>query len=185
MLVTQRSKPDPNPNQPSHRQGAEQEIEPQIDPGAVGPRAWHQLDAAVYTLSPVRFCAAEPQPISSADISRLANCCRSQKTFEPNPDPAGRVEGNPVDPGETIRRAASEQLLLVQTQPCCSRNDCARFSRQSVGTSKPGKKISAQIADEHQDVKKISGQISALTAKVNSLQNLIAPMSHLHFSKRA
>jgi hypothetical protein len=37
------------------------------------------------------------------------------------------------------------------------------------------KKISAQITDEHADVKKISTQISALIAKVDSLQNTIAP----------
>jgi hypothetical protein len=37
------------------------------------------------------------------------------------------------------------------------------------------KKISGQIADEHVDVKKISAQISTLIAKVDSLQNAIAP----------
>jgi hypothetical protein len=37
------------------------------------------------------------------------------------------------------------------------------------------KKISAQIADEHVDVKKMSAQISTLIAKVDSLQNAIAP----------
>jgi uncharacterized coiled-coil protein SlyX len=37
------------------------------------------------------------------------------------------------------------------------------------------KKISAQIADEHVDVKKMSAQISALVAKIDSLQNSIAP----------
>jgi uncharacterized coiled-coil protein SlyX len=37
------------------------------------------------------------------------------------------------------------------------------------------KKISAQITDEHFDVKKISAQISTLIAKVDSLQNAVAP----------
>jgi uncharacterized coiled-coil protein SlyX len=37
------------------------------------------------------------------------------------------------------------------------------------------KKISAQITDEHTDVRKISAQISTLMAKVDSLQNAIAP----------
>jgi hypothetical protein len=37
------------------------------------------------------------------------------------------------------------------------------------------KKISAQITDEHVDVKKMSAQISTLIAKVDSLQNTIAP----------
>jgi hypothetical protein len=37
------------------------------------------------------------------------------------------------------------------------------------------KKISAQIKDEHVDVKKMSVQISTLIAKVDSLQNAIAP----------
>jgi hypothetical protein len=37
------------------------------------------------------------------------------------------------------------------------------------------KKISAQITDEHVDVKKMSAQISTLIAKVDSLQNAIAP----------
>jgi septal ring factor EnvC (AmiA/AmiB activator) len=48
--------------------------------------------------------------------------------------------------------------------------------RQSV-TDERGdvKKISAQIADEHVDVKKMSAQISTLIAKVDSLQNAIAP----------
>jgi hypothetical protein len=37
------------------------------------------------------------------------------------------------------------------------------------------KKISAQITDEHFDVKKMSAQISTLIAKVDSLQNAVAP----------
>lgn len=37
------------------------------------------------------------------------------------------------------------------------------------------KKISAQITDEHTDVRKMSAQISTLIAKVDSLQNAIAP----------
>jgi uncharacterized coiled-coil protein SlyX len=37
------------------------------------------------------------------------------------------------------------------------------------------KKLSAQIADEHEDVKKISAKISTLIAKVDSLQNAITP----------
>ena len=37
------------------------------------------------------------------------------------------------------------------------------------------KKISGQIADEHQDVKKISGQISLLIAKVDSLKSAMTP----------
>ena len=37
------------------------------------------------------------------------------------------------------------------------------------------KKISAQITDERVDVKKMSAQISTLIAKVDSLQNAIAP----------
>ena len=37
------------------------------------------------------------------------------------------------------------------------------------------KKISAQITDEHVDVKKLSAQISTLIAKVDSLQNAMTP----------
>jgi septal ring factor EnvC (AmiA/AmiB activator) len=48
--------------------------------------------------------------------------------------------------------------------------------RQSITDERVDvKKISAQITDEHVDVKKISGQISTLIAKVDSLQNAIAP----------
>jgi hypothetical protein len=36
-------------------------------------------------------------------------------------------------------------------------------------------KISTQIEDEHVDVKKMSDQISKLIAKVDSLQNTLAP----------
>jgi uncharacterized coiled-coil protein SlyX len=48
--------------------------------------------------------------------------------------------------------------------------------RQSVTDEQVDvKKISAQIKDEHVDVKKMSAQLSTLIAKVDSLQNAIAP----------
>jgi hypothetical protein len=53
--------------------------------------------------------------------------------------------------------------------------DVKKISAQISDEHFDVKKISAQIKDEHFDVKKMSAQLSTLIAKVESLQNAVAP----------
>ena len=126
--------------------------------------------AAVYTLSPSDFALP--------DISSLAELLPHQKTSDPIPDPA--VAALKDIQSAQQQHAASLQennYLLEQNTALLQKDSIALASlRQSLADEQTGvKKISAQIADEHQDVKKISAQISTLIAKVDSLQNAMAP----------
>jgi type I site-specific restriction endonuclease len=126
--------------------------------------------AAVYTSSPSDFVLP--------DVSRLAELLPHEKA--------------PVQVPETVVAAlndiqSAQQQHLVSLQESNSsleqntgvlqQNSIAIGSlRQSITDGRTDmKKISAQITDEHVDVKKISAQISTLLAKVDSLQNAIAP----------
>jgi hypothetical protein len=53
--------------------------------------------------------------------------------------------------------------------------DLKKVSSQITDEHVDVKKMSAQITDEHVDVKKISEQVATLIAKVDSLQNTMAP----------
>jgi cell division protein FtsB len=126
--------------------------------------------AAVYTSSPSDFVLP--------DVSRLAELLPHEKA--------------PVQVPETVVAAlkdiqSAQQQHLVSLQESSSsleqntgllqQNSVALGSlRQSITDERTDmKKISAQITDQHVDVRKISAQISTLMAKVDSLQNAIAP----------
>jgi septal ring factor EnvC (AmiA/AmiB activator) len=112
--------------------------------------------AAVYTLSPSDFALP--------NVSSLAELLPRQKASDPIPDPV-------VAALKDIQSAQEQHTALLQ------RDSITLASlRQSVTDEQVDvKKISAQITDEHVDVKKMSAQISTLIAKVDTLQNAIAP----------
>jgi cell division protein FtsB len=126
--------------------------------------------AAVYTLSPADF--------SLPDVSRLAALFPHQSASAPIPDPVVAVLKD-IQSAQQQHVASLQQnnSSLQQNTALLQQDSLALVSlRQSITDERVDvKKISAQITDEHSDVRKISAQISALTAKVDSLQNAIAP----------
>jgi hypothetical protein len=111
---------------------------------------------AVYTLSPSDFALP--------NVSSLAELLPLQKGSDPIPDPV-------VAALKDIQSAQQQHTALLQQDSITLAS-----LRQSVVDGQVGaKKISAQITNEHEDVKKISAQISTLIAKVDSLQNAVAP----------
>jgi len=126
--------------------------------------------AAVYTLSPADFALP--------DVSRLAELLPHQKASDPKPDPV-LVALKEIQSAQQQHVAAlKENNSSLQQSTVLLQQDSNTLSslRQSIKDEKVDvKKISAQITDEHLDVKKMSAQISKLIAKVESLQNALAP----------
>ena len=119
--------------------------------------------AAAYTLSPSDFALP--------DVSSLAELLPHQKASDPTPDPV-------VAALKDIQSAQQQHVASLQQNTDLLQQDSTALAslRQSVTDERVDvKKISAQITDEHVDVKKMSAQISTLIAKVDSLQNAIAP----------
>lgn len=126
--------------------------------------------AAVYTQSPADF--------SLPDFSSLAELLPHQTASDPIPDPVAVAL-------KDIQSAQQQHLASLQENSASLQHNTALLAqdsttlaslRQSVTDEKVDvKKISAQITDEHVDVKKISVQMSTLIAKVDALQNAIAP----------
>lgn len=132
--------------------------------------------AAVYTLSPDDFVLPNLSNLSLPDVSRLADLLPQPRASEPIQDPTLAVLKEIQSTQEKqFATLQANNYLLVQNAALLQQDSIALASlRQSVDDQAGSKKISAQIADEHQDVKKISGQLSALTAKVDSLKSVMA-----------
>jgi uncharacterized coiled-coil protein SlyX len=134
--------------------------------------------AAVYTLSPSDFALPNVSNFALPNISSLAELLPYQKASDPIPHPAVAASKDMQSPQQQHVAALQENSFLLQQNTDLRQQDSITLAslRQSVVDQQIDvKKISAQITDEHQDVKKISGQISLLIAKVDSLQNAIAP----------
>ena len=142
--------------------------------------------AAVYTMSPADFTFPDVAALSDhlPDVSRLAELLPQSSGSEP------AKEAEPVvDPVlaalKDIQSTQQQHLALLQDSNAAlhqngglAQQDSATLGllRQSITDERVDvKKVSAQITDEHADVKKMSAQISTLIAKVDSLQNAIAP----------
>jgi hypothetical protein len=136
--------------------------------------------AAVYTLSPSDFALPNVSALAELvpDVSRLAELLPQQKATDPIADPV-------VVALKDIQSAQQQHLASLQENSSSLQQNTALLQqdsnvlaslRQSITDERvDAKKISAQITDEHLDVKKMSAQISTLIAKVDSLQNAIAP----------
>jgi len=133
--------------------------------------------AAVYTMSPADFALPSISDFALPDISRLAELLPLQKASDPVLDPAVALKDIQSAQQQHVAALQQNNLLLQQNSALLHQDSIALASlRQSVVDEQAGvKKISTQIADEHDDVKKISAKISVLIAKVDSLQNSIAP----------
>jgi hypothetical protein len=126
--------------------------------------------AAVYTLSPSDFVLP--------NVGSLAELLPYQKASDPTPDPVIAALNIIQSAQQQHVASLQENSASLQENTALLQQDSTALAslRQSITDERVDvKKISAQITDEHVDVKKISGQISTLIAKVDSLQNAIAP----------
>ena len=134
--------------------------------------------AAVYTISPSDFALPNIGDFALPSVSSLAELLPQQKASDPIPDPAVAALKDIQSAQQQHVASLQENNLLLQQNTVLLQQDSIALAslRRSVMDEQVGvKKISAQIADEHEDVKKISAKISTLIAKVDSLQNAIAP----------
>ena len=105
------------------------------------------------------------------NVSSLAELLPRQNGSDPIPDPV-------VAALKDIQSAQQQHVASLQENTALLQQESITLAslRQSVVDEQVDvKKISAQIADEHADVKKMSAQMTKLIAKVDSLQNAIAP----------
>jgi hypothetical protein len=134
--------------------------------------------AAVYTMSPSDFALPNISNFALPDLSSLAELLPHHKASDPTSDPAVVTLKDIQSAQQQHVAALQENNSLLRQNAALLQQDSMTLSslRQSVVDEQAGvKKISAQITDEHEDVKKISAKISTLMAKVDSLQNAIAP----------
>jgi cell division protein FtsB len=127
--------------------------------------------AAVYTLSPSDFALPNVSGL-------VAELLPHEAASVPIPDAVVAALSDIQSAQQQHVASLQENSASLQQNTALLQQDSTTLAslRQSVTDERVDvKKISAQIADEHVDVKKISAQISTLIAKVDSLQNAIAP----------
>jgi cell division protein FtsB len=127
--------------------------------------------AAAYTLSPSDFALPD---VSGVVAELLPHGAASA----PIPDTVVAALSDIQSAQRQHAASLQENSTSLQQNTALLQQDSTTLAslRQSVTDERVDvKKISAQIADEHVDVKKMSAQISTLIAKVDSLQNAIAP----------
>lgn len=136
--------------------------------------------AAVYTLSPSDFTLPDVSQLAEhlPDVSVLAELLPQQKATDPMADPVVAALKDIQSAQQRHVASLQENSSSLQHATALLQQDSTMLAslRQSITDERVDvKKISAQISDEHVDVKKMSAQISTLIAKVDSLQNAIAP----------
>jgi uncharacterized coiled-coil protein SlyX len=126
--------------------------------------------AAVYTMSPSDFALP--------NVGNLAALLAHESAPAPMPESV-------IATLNDIQSAQVQHVALLQESSSSLQQNTALLQQDSTTLASlresitdehaDVKKISAQITDEHVDVKKMSAQISTLIAKVDTLQNAIAP----------
>lgn len=127
--------------------------------------------AAVYTLSPSDFALPNVSGL-------VAELLPHEAASVPTPDAVVAALSDIQSAQQQHVASLQENTSSLQQNTALLQQDSTTLAslRQSVTDEHVDvKKISAQISDEHVDVRKIAAQISTLIAKVDSLQNAIAP----------
>ena len=128
--------------------------------------------AAIYTMPSFDI------PLQLPNVSSLAELLPHQKASGPVPDPVVAALKDIQSAQQQHVASLQETSSSLQQNTALLQQDSTTLAslRQSITDEHVDvKKISAQIADEHVDVKKVSLQLSTLIAKVDSLQNALAP----------
>jgi len=126
--------------------------------------------AAVYTWSPSDFALP--------NVGALAELLPHQTPSDSTPDPV-LTALNIVQSAQQQHAAwLQENSSSLQQNAALLQHDSTALAslRESITDEQVDvKKMSAEITNEHVDVRKMSAQISTLIAKVDTLQNAIAP----------
>lgn len=128
--------------------------------------------------STAAICTLPSFDIPLPNLSNLAELLPHQKASAPAPDPVLTALADIQSAQQQHVAALQESGSSLQQNTALLLQESTTLAslRQSITDEHVDvKKISAQIADEHVDVKKISAQLSTLIAKVDSLQNAVAP----------
>jgi uncharacterized coiled-coil protein SlyX len=112
--------------------------------------------AAVYTMSPSDFALP--------NVSSLAELLPHQKASDPIPDPV-------LAALKDIQSAQQQHAVALQDNGSSLQQNIALLQQDSTVLVS----LRQSITDEQLDVKKISAQLSTLIAKVETLQNAVAP----------
>jgi uncharacterized coiled-coil protein SlyX len=112
--------------------------------------------AAVYTMSPSDFALP--------NVSSLAELLPHQKASDPIPDPV-------LAALKDIQSAQQQHAVALQDNGSSLQQNIALLQQDSTVLVS----LRQSITDEQVDVKKISAQLSTLIAKVETLQNAVAP----------
>lgn len=129
--------------------------------------------AAVYTQSPDDF-ALPNLSIPLPNVSSLAELLPFPHERAPAPIPEPVVAAL-----KDIQSAQQQYAVSLQENSSSLQHNTALLQQDS--TMLLG--LRQSLTDEHVDIKKISAQLSTLTAKVDSLQNAMAPMITSSISK--
>jgi len=121
--------------------------------------------AAVYTRSPSDF-ALPNVSIFVPDVSKFAALLPlpHEKASAPIPEPV-------VAALKDVQSVQQQHTASLQESYSLSQQNSARLEQDSTLLVS----LRQSLSEEQSDVKKISGQLSTLIAKVDSLQNAIAP----------
>jgi uncharacterized coiled-coil protein SlyX len=166
---------------------SEEKVETKVSGGRSGQKTISALAifalglnavAAVYTSSPSDF--------TLPDVTRLPDVGQLAELLQHTQAPA-QVPETVVATLNDIQSAQQQHLASLQETNSSLQQNTAVLQqasttigllRQSITDERADvKSISAQITDEHVDVRKISAQISTLIAKVDTLQNSMAPVT--------
>jgi septal ring factor EnvC (AmiA/AmiB activator) len=112
--------------------------------------------AAAYTLSPSDFALP--------NVSNLAELLPHQKASDPIPDPV-------LAALKDIQSTQQQHVASLQANSSSLQQNTDLLQQDSTALVS----LRKSITDEQVDLKKISAQLSTLIAKVDSLQNAIAP----------
>ena len=127
--------------------------------------------AAVYTTSPADFALP--------NVGALAELLPHQKPADMMQDPVvlAALKDMQSTQSQDVALLQENNSSLQQNTALLQQDSTVLSSLRASITDQQGdvKKIFAEVTDAHGDVKKVSSQLSTLIAKVDSLQNAIAP----------
>ena len=157
MTKTLEAHPNRYDGQATRLRNTGEEVQPEVDPGAVGIRFGHEWAAALYTLPPFDFAL----PNVSGFVAELIP---HERASAPIPETVVAALKDIQSSQQQHATALQDNGSLLQQNTALLQQDTAKLDtlRQS-------------ITDEQSDVKKISVQLSTLIAKVDALQNAVAP----------
>jgi uncharacterized coiled-coil protein SlyX len=141
--------------------------------------------AAVYTMSPADFAlpnadtlaALLPHQRAPEAISEpvVVAALKDIQSVQQQHVAALQANTSSLEQNAVQLRLDSTTIASLRASVTDEQDDVKKMSAELIDEHADVKKVSSQITDEHVDVKKIAEQVATLIAKVDSLQNTMAP----------